>query len=79
MASGEKCWNDAFTRSRWSGKDQADCYHDLIEERKDNPCTPEDQAGYDAKICSECKRKTIHQYTHYCVNPDCKAYLYNYN
>jgi hypothetical protein len=26
-------------------KSQAEHYHDLIEERKDNPCTPKEQAG----------------------------------
>jgi len=42
----EKCWADAF--SRWMSnpeKDQAAHYADLIAERKDHPCTPEEQAG----------------------------------
>jgi hypothetical protein len=30
---------------RLSGKAQATCYAELIEERKLNPCTPEEQAG----------------------------------
>ena len=37
MASCEKCWNDAQGR--------AEDYQQLIEERKDNPCTPEEQAA----------------------------------
>jgi hypothetical protein len=74
MASCEKCWGDAFDRMITTGKDQAEYYHDLIIERKDNPCTPEEQAGEDAKLCLECKRKTVHQYTHCCVNSDCKKY-----
>jgi hypothetical protein len=74
MASCEKCWNDAFSRSMMSSKDQFECYSDLIKERKNNPCTPEEQAGHDAKTCTDCNRKTIHQYAHYCVNPDCEAY-----
>lgn len=40
----EKCWNDAYLR--WManpGKPQADHYTDLLLERKDNPCTPEQQ------------------------------------
>jgi len=41
----EKCWGDAYRRSFFSGKDQIDCYHELLEERKNNPCTPEEQAG----------------------------------
>lgn len=46
MASCEKCWDDAFMRS-WTEpiKSQTEHYHDLIEERKDNPCSPEEQAG----------------------------------
>lgn len=28
-----------------STKGQAEHYHDLLEERKDNPCTPKEQAG----------------------------------
>lgn len=42
----EKCWADAF--SRWMSnpeKDQAAHYADLLVERKDNPCTPEQAAG----------------------------------
>jgi hypothetical protein len=26
-------------------KTQAECYRELLEERKDNPCTPEEQRG----------------------------------
>ena len=46
MSSCEKCWGDAYMRMLGSGsKDQAEHYHDLIEERKNNPCTPKEQAG----------------------------------
>ena len=45
MTDCEKCWEDAFRRSYGTGKSQAECYHDLLEERKDNPCTPKEQAG----------------------------------
>lgn len=41
----EKCWGDAYLRSYGSGKSQSDCYFELLEERKDNPCTPQEQAG----------------------------------
>ena len=45
MASCEKCWGDAYRRSLATGKSQAECYHDLLVERKDNPCTEREQAG----------------------------------
>ena len=40
--SCEKCWGDAFARQTGN---QAEEYFRLLEERKDNPCTPEQQAG----------------------------------
>lgn len=41
----EKCWGDAYFRYRFvdSGKSQSEHYRELLEERKDNPCTPEEQ------------------------------------
>jgi len=45
MAACEKCWADAFRRAYGSGRCQTDEYQELIEERKDNPCTPEEQCG----------------------------------
>lgn len=47
MAVCEKCWADAYMRSITTGKCQSDCYLELLEERKDNPCTPEQQRGED--------------------------------
>lgn len=41
----EKCWKDAFNRAYATGKCQSDCYEELLEERKYNPCTPQEQAG----------------------------------
>lgn len=41
----EKCWSDAYIRSRLTGRPQVDCYRDLLEERKESPCNPEEQAG----------------------------------
>jgi hypothetical protein len=64
MASCEKCWSDAFGN--------ATRYLRLIELRKEHPCTPEEQAGENAKICNKCKRRTIHQYAKICMNPNCK-------
>ena len=39
----EKCWADAYMRSFGSGKSQTECYMELLEERKDNPCTEKEQ------------------------------------
>jgi hypothetical protein len=46
MATCEKCWDDAYSRS-WGGseKTQSEHYQDLLEERKGNPCSPEEQCG----------------------------------
>jgi hypothetical protein len=48
MAACEKCWGDAYLRTLSDpSKEQYEHYRDLIAERKDNPCTPEQQAGTD--------------------------------
>ena len=44
MPACDKCWGDAFTRSMANHTNQADEYYKLLEERKDNPCTPEQQS-----------------------------------
>ena len=59
MSSCEKCWSEAHDGSG----DVAGRYAELIEARKDNQCTPEQQAGPDARECPRCSRKTIHQWT----------------
>ena len=41
---------DAYLRSRLNGRSQAENYEELLKERKDSPCTPEQQAGTDAGI-----------------------------
>ena len=41
----EKCWADAYMRSRYSGETQSECYFKILKEREDNPCTPQEQAG----------------------------------
>lgn len=46
MSACEKCWGDAYIRSRTLGGSQADHYRALLEERADNPCTPEQQVGF---------------------------------
>ena len=74
MASCEKCWGDAYMRTHTNPmKDQAEHYQDLINERKENPCTPEEQAGYDATVCDKCGRKSVHQYIRVCMNCGAKA------
>ena len=46
MSSCEKCWYDAYRRARSDySKTQAEHYHDLLKEREQNPCTPQQQAG----------------------------------
>lgn len=45
MSACEKCWGDAYTRMRFRGGSQTDHYDDLLEERKDSPCTQAEQLG----------------------------------
>ena len=59
MSCCEKCWSDAHRGPQFSVAEE---YGKLIEERKDNPCSPEEQAGPEAGVCPKCKRKTLHQH-----------------
>ncbi len=69
MASCEKCWDEAYLRTFENPmKSQSEHYSDLVNERKDNQCTPEQQAGEDADRCPKCKRKSIHRYVRVCMN-----------
>ena len=46
----EKCWVDAYLRHRMDpSKSQAEHYRDLILEREENWCTPEEQNGTTAE------------------------------
>ena len=63
MSVCEKCWADSGGGEKY------------IELLKSRDCTPEEQAGIDAEICSKCKRKTIHQHTNSCTNLDCEGEL----
>ena len=45
MASCEKCYEDAQRIMRTTGKPIEVAYAELLESRKDNPCTPGQQAG----------------------------------
>lgn len=59
MTACEKCW-------RLAGGDP-DRYRTLITESANAPCTPEEQAGPDAKRCPTCKRWTVHQHANVCT------------
>ena len=43
-----KCWGDAYTRSHLTGRCQAECYAEILDEREANPCSIEEQG------CWEC-------------------------
>ena len=45
MAVCEKCWADANRRAYSSHRSVTECYKEILEERKDNPCTEEEQRG----------------------------------
>ena len=46
MASCEKCWGDAFMRAVLDvSKSQSEHYMDILRERENNQCSPEEQAG----------------------------------
>lgn len=45
MSACERCWRDAGLDAALHGGDKVDHYHRLLEERRDSPCTPEEQCG----------------------------------
>ena len=45
MSICEKCWSDASLRAQVTGRSTADCYREITEERKDNPCSEAEQRG----------------------------------
>jgi hypothetical protein len=57
VSACEKCWRES------AGEEHAARYAELITARKANPCTPEEQAGPDARRCPFCGRMTLHQHT----------------
>lgn len=63
MPSCEKCWADSHG--------DPEKYAQLLGMRT---CSPEDQAGPDAKWCPLCGRKTLHQLCEVCMNPKCVLY-----
>jgi len=68
MAACEKCWGDAYKRMITTGLDQAECYKQILFERREEPCSPEEQAGEGATKCPKCKKYTMHIYCHVCMN-----------
>lgn len=41
----EKCWRDAGMRVMLLGGSQCDRYQEILRERKDSPCSKEEQEG----------------------------------
>lgn len=64
MPGCEKCWRDS---ARGPYSDHAEDYRELIHQRRDNPCSPEEQAGEYATLCVYCDRRTVHQHAHVCM------------
>ena len=54
MSTCEKCWADSREQEN---------YDEVLQSRKQRPCTAEEQAGPSAKPCPICNRLTLHQYT----------------
>lgn len=58
MASCERCWGHAYLRWRVNPmKHQVEHYHDLLEKRKNTPCTPKEQAGQFWDEEKQCDRR----------------------
>jgi len=53
----EKCWADAYLRMRELGGSQADHYHDLLNERENNPCSTAEQNGVDPQPAGSTEEK----------------------
>lgn len=53
----EKCWRDAGLRAIVCGGSQSDHYEDILEERKDRPCTKEEQEGSEPRTAVANARK----------------------
>jgi hypothetical protein len=44
MSACEKCWRDASARVLYLGGSVADHYADLLRERANTPCSPQEQS-----------------------------------
>lgn len=68
MASCEKCWKDAHSMELANPeKTRGEYYIQLLEERYNQPCNAEEQAGENSSYCNRCERWTVHQHTRKCV------------
>jgi hypothetical protein len=63
MSNCEKCWSDARRNAGPYG-DTLELYLEYVRTRQ---CTPEEQAGEDARVCALCGRRTVHQLTGECM------------
>ena len=45
MSLCEKCWNDAYFQTIGTSQSHYARYRRLLRERRDKPCTPEQQSG----------------------------------
>ena len=61
MPCCEKCWSDAFQRSYGGGKSQSECYGELLVERKNNWCTPKEQAGQYWDEVNKCDSRKLEE------------------
>jgi hypothetical protein len=59
MAACENCWGDAYLRHLVTGRPQDECYRELLAERKDDPCSPREQAGQFWDEERQCDRRLL--------------------
>ena len=59
MSTCEKCWGDAYRLSISNGLSQHENYIRLLKERKDNPCSPKEQAGQFWDDEKQCDKRNI--------------------
>ena len=65
MPSCERCWRDSRMQELTGS---GPTYQELLAERGPDGCTPEQQAGPDARVCATCGRRAIHQHvTDWCM------------
>lgn len=59
MPMCEKCWSDAYLFAALRGISQAEAYRELLSERREHPCSPEEQAGqwWDEKEQRDTRRR----------------------
>ena len=55
----EKCWDEAAARAYGTCRDQYEVYREILEERKDSPCSPKEQAGDWWDEQNQCDKRLI--------------------